>query len=371
MVRLLDADPDWLVSLEVFEDIGLEDPQGNRIAEQTKSTGNGNPVGDHAVGLWKTLNNWIDAVESGELDLERTLFEIYVSTPKAGRIVESFSRARTLDEAGTALEEAKHITWGDAPDYPLKRGIPKSIAEYLSRVFDADVSLVSKLIMSFTYRSGTGSPQQELRSLLSKALIPTEFLDDVLKYSLGWVKHETDILLEQKKPAVISVERFRNSVSSFVQKLAYRSILNTYAKQPPLEQIQSDLQLRTYVSQLELIESNDSDKIRAVTDYLKASSDRTQWSEKGLVHESSFDELEDGLNRTWKNLKSKVDIMLSSQGEIERGQYLYSECSQHKATLEGLELPNHFIPGSFHALADSQSVGWHPDYKNKLKDHRK
>ena len=200
MVRLLDADPDWLVSLEVFEDIGLEDPQGNRIAEQTKSTGNGNPVGDHAVGLWKTLNNWIDAVESGELDLERTLFEIYVSTPKAGRIVESFSRARTLDEAGTALEEAKHITWGDAPDYPLKRGIPKSIAEYLSRVFDADVSLVSKLIMSFTYRSGTGSPQQELRSLLSKALIPTEFLDDVLKYSLGWVKHETDILLEQKKP---------------------------------------------------------------------------------------------------------------------------------------------------------------------------
>jgi hypothetical protein len=101
--------------------------------------------------------------------------------------------------------------------------------------------------------------------------------DDVLKYSLGWMKQQTDILIEQKKPAVISVEKFRNSVTSFVQKLTYRTILNTFAKQPTPEQIQTDLQLRTYVRQLELIDSDDLDKIRAVTDYLKASSDRTYW----------------------------------------------------------------------------------------------
>lgn len=368
LVKLLEADPDWSVSLEVFEDVGVEGPLGNRIAEQNKSTSNGNPVADHAVGLWKALSNWVNAVESGELELGNTLFEIYVSAPKTGRIVEGFSHARTISEAGTALEEAKRIIWGDAPEYLLKQRMPKSIAEYVSRVFDADPSSVSRIIMAFTYRSGTGSPQQELLSLLSKALIPTEFVDDVLLYSLGWVKQQIDILLEQKRPAVVSVERFRTSVTSFVQKLAYRSILNTYAKQPTREQIETDLQLRTYVRQLELIESDDIDKIRAVTDYLKASSDRTYWSEKGLIHESSFDEFEDGLNRTWKNLKSKFDILLSGKNEIERGQFLYSECSEHKSTLEGLELPYHFVPGSFHALADSEDIGWHPDYKSKLRD---
>jgi hypothetical protein len=87
-----------------------------------------------------------------------------------------------------------------------------------------------------------------------------------------------------------------------------------------------------------------------------------------LVFDSSFDEFEDGLVRTWTNLKRKTDIRLSHKDDIEKGQYLYADCSDHKAKLEGLEIPNHFTPGSFHALSDGEAVGWHPDYKDKLKN---
>jgi hypothetical protein len=35
-----------------------------------------------------------------------------------------------------------------------------------------------------------------------------------------------------------------------------------------------------------------------------------------------------------------------------------------------LEVPRHFTPGCFYALADTKSVGWHPDYKSKLKSRQ-
>ncbi len=87
-----------------------------------------------------------------------------------------------------------------------------------------------------------------------------------------------------------------------------------------------------------------------------------------MVVDSSFDEFEDGLVRTWTNLKRKTDIGLSQKDDLKKGQYLYADCLDHKAKLEGLEIPNHFTPGSFHALSDKEVVGWHPEYKDKLKN---
>src|ERR1700733_2744590 len=154
LVRLLEADPDWFVSLEVFDDVGLEGPKGQRLAEQSKSALAGNPVSDRGIDLWKTFSNWVDAVEAGELPIEKTLFEIYVAQPRSGPIVKSFSEAKTLDEARQALRRAKTLLWGRPPEYPIKAGLAKTVRSYVTRVFDADELLVSKIIRSFTYSSG-------------------------------------------------------------------------------------------------------------------------------------------------------------------------------------------------------------------------
>ena len=95
-MRLLEAEPGWTVSLEVFEDVGVETAEGKRVAEQVKSTYKGNPISDRAVDLWKTFSNWIDAVSCGNLQLDKTTFEIYVSRPKTGDIVSRFSKASSF-----------------------------------------------------------------------------------------------------------------------------------------------------------------------------------------------------------------------------------------------------------------------------------
>jgi hypothetical protein len=174
-------------------------------------------------------------------------------------------------------------------------------------------------------------------------------------------------LIRAGEVACISVGAFRRNITSFVRRLDRRTILTTFAKAPTLTEIESQ-RLRTYVRQIELIKEEDEHKIRAITDYLRAEVDRTHWAEKGYVHDLSFDEFEENLQRTWINLKNKTDIAFSGHSEIERGKYLCSECEMHRVFLEGLDLPPHFTPGSFHALSDKKVIGWHPNYEILLKE---
>jgi hypothetical protein len=361
---LLTCDEDWAVSLEVFEDVGVEQTDGSRVVEQVKSTSDGNPVANRSVELWKTFANWIDAVEHGELLSNRTKFEIYVSRPRHGVIVDSFAQAGSATDARHALLQAKSMIWGTPPNYEQRLTVADKLRPYVTRVFEADQDVVCAIIQSFELVCGTGSPQADLRELLAKALIPPDIIEDTLLFSLGWVKEQTDRLIEQQQPAVVLVKEFRTRLIAFVRKHDRRTILVSVGKKPSQEAISTDLaSLKTYLVQLDLIECDDDDKVGAVTDYLRAVADRTYWSAEGLVDEGSFDEFEEILIRNWKNNKTKIEISHTSANDVQRGKYLYSECCLVQARIEGLDVPPHFVAGSFHALSDALAVGWHPNYQ--------
>jgi hypothetical protein len=138
--------------------------------------------------------------------------------------------------------------------------------------------------------------------------------------------------------------------------------LASVAKAPDAARVAEHLQLRTYVRQLTLVELLDDDKIRAVTDFIKAEVDRVDWAAKGRVVATSFDAFEDELVAAWQNLKRRCEISHKSHPDAERGQLLYSHCYEHSTKLDGADVPEHFCRGSFHKLADARVVGWHPNY---------
>lgn len=367
LARLLEAASGSAVSLEVFEDVGVESTDGHRTAEQVKSTFEGNPVSDRALDLWKTFSNWVDAVRDGELQIDNASFEIYVSRPVTGTIVQSFSDAKTLRDAQAAIKQARDKLWGAAPHYNERPKVSDTIKDFVANVFEADLSVISSIVEAFSLSSGSGDSYADLEIKIEEKFIAPEYISDVLMHALGWVKCQTDRLIEQKKPAIIYRDDFHREVTAYLRKIAYRGILESYAKDPSQQEIDSHLRLRDYIRQLELINCDDDDKLEAVRDFLSASVDRTHWSEQGLVHDSSFDEFEDNLLRTWKNNKRASNIEAAHHDDVNKGKLLYSKCCAHRAKLEGFDVPNHFTPGSFQALSDEGTVGWHPEYKNKLK----
>ncbi len=62
---LLKAKQDDIISLEYFEDVGVEELDGTILAEQDKSYLSSNPLSDRSVVFWKTFRNWVDAADTG------------------------------------------------------------------------------------------------------------------------------------------------------------------------------------------------------------------------------------------------------------------------------------------------------------------
>ncbi len=359
--RLLDAENDWVVSLEFFEDVGVESPEGMKIAEQDKSSLSGNPTADRSVSLWKTFSNWTDAIKCGDLDVNLTVFELYSTCQTHGEIVDIFSSATTESSVKKAIEDAKvKLNWGRVEQFP------KDLFPLLSNFFSLEETKLLKLIENFHVLTPKISPYDDIKIKLAKLFCPDEIVDQVMEHALGWIKIRVDNLISSKKNAIIKKSEFRAEIISFIRAIDTRTILHSFAHKPQIDEINYELAIRTYVKQLDIVNFNDTIKMQAVIDYLLAATDRTEWSLKGYVNATSFIDYEDDLKRIWLNEKMINDIDNASLDESVKGQLLCLNCLKKHEKIQGLEVPLHFTAGSFHALADSQLIGWHSDFENEL-----
>jgi hypothetical protein len=107
--------------------------------------------------------------------------------------------------------------------------------------------------------------------------------------------------------------------------------------------------------------------LHSINEYLRASVTRTRLAEEGIVHGDSFTDYEEALTTFWRNKKRQNALTHTQRTPEDMGQLLLSDCCLHQQKLQGLEMPAYFTPGSYHALADAETIGWHPEYHVRLK----
>ena len=365
-VRLLQAEPGSFVSVEVLDDVAITRPTGTTTVEQTKSATSSNPIADRSVEFWKTLANWIRAVESGQVDPAVTSFEMFVSKKRPGKVAQSFASAKNPIEAAGVLAGARTALWGKPMTFPKRSKVATALAPHMECVFTAKADIVTKIIAQLSLVFGSGSSKADLVNLLKAKIISEDMLEVVAQQMLGWVKMTIDGQIEKGGPAIISTDDFGAELNAFVRKYDRFAILNSFAPAPEKATLDLEFQNRTYVRQLDIIGADYDAKLTAANDHLRAAVDRSLWATKGLVHRTSFDEFENVLTRAWIAKKEIATIQSKGQAPDICGRLLYSECSLFQAPLEGRSVPPHFTPGCYHALADKLSVGWHPEFKTLL-----
>lgn len=365
LVHLLKAKAGDTVCLELFEDVGVEKADGSRIAEQDKSNLATNPLSNRSPQFWKTFRNWVEALRSKLFDPEKTSFVIYASRAVTGRIAESFHKAITIPDAIAAIAEADSLLGLASPDAPPSDS-DDPFASCLRTLLQSDKGLLAKVIVNFTIDSANGSPHDEIRPLLLDKFVSEDAYEDVVRWAHGWVKTRVDRLLELQQPARVTQSEFHKAILSYVRSHDRVDILRSMAAKPSDENITAEMAFRDYVRQLRLIDLDDLDILEAVNDYIRAATDRTIWSEQGLIDESSLDKLAEELASAWRNKKRRVSIGYADKPENMQGQVLYSDCMDQQTQLDNLATPTHFIRGSWHALADDRTIGWHPRYGTQL-----
>ena len=124
---LMDAPDGSSCSLELLDDVTEQTPDGKTKLGQSKSALTDNPVADRAISLWKTLFNWLELVKAGLIDPTKTIFELYVSRPVQGEIIQAFNDSRSTTEAQSAVNKAREELWGTAPNYAKRSSLSDSI----------------------------------------------------------------------------------------------------------------------------------------------------------------------------------------------------------------------------------------------------
>lgn len=350
--------------MEYLDDVAQEDFQHVKLG-QSKSALTDNPVADRAQPLWKTLSNWVTLAAEGGCDPDCTVFEMYVSRPVSGLLVDAFSASASLDAAQAAILSARYTLWGDGPKYLQRSKVAAGIAPYVDRVFTADQVLFARIIKNFTLTCGSGSPQADVEAILKTHPITQSKIRDIADHMSGVVKRRVDEFLEAGKPAIITSDEFHTWYTAYVQKVDRDMVLRTHAKRPSDKEVEDHLP-RIFVQQLDLIGLPFEDKLEAVGDYLMAAADRTAWAASGDVDATSFGELDISLKRTWKNKRLACKVAHADKAIGDQGLALYADCMDVNLAVQHKEAPDHFIPGCLHRLADDLSIGWHPDFAGQL-----
>ena len=374
MASLLLAAPEnsW-VSLEYLDDVAQQNADGTILAVQSKDTEATNPVTDRTVQMWKTFANWARDVRERRLDATLTTFEIYVSRKVSGKLANEFAAANTKEAALKAFEKARTLLWGESPGFSKKGAVADTLREHLEEVFDTSAKAFRAVIEKFQLTCALKNPELDLLDAVKQRMEfePDDLVVEVVVDVCGWVKTLVAAELRERKAPIINAGEFKRHLTASFAKLKPGGALTDIGAKEPSPSDVAKLLCEKFVRQMDIINSDEDTRNRAMACLFKARTARTKWSERGeaLVHDADVREFEEGLKQVWRNLKTEVDAFVDPNriDEPRRGRLLMAKCEGHTCPVEQKTVPAYFIPGCFHELANRLALGWHPQFEALLR----
>jgi hypothetical protein len=238
-----------------------------------------------------------------------------------------------------------------------------SCYRFLKKLLDTDAAVRRSLIRRFKFESTQEDPLDAIRALI-RITVSAEMVDECCRYAVGRAKDEVEALIRAGQPPLVKAGTFQLAFRAFVHKHDLSGLLTSIEPAPPASVIAKTLAgSPVFVRQLEIIDLPQELRLRAVSDFLQASACKTRWAEKGQVVFESLAEFDENLIRRHGFVKMEIDETHTNVGPMAQGRTLYARCAITNITLEGREVPGHFVPGCFNELANRFLVGWHPNYK--------
>lgn len=359
-LHLLTCPPKAKVSLEYLDDVAVHYADGSVLLEQTKSALSQNPLADWATDLWKCIANWLLSVSAGTVSADLASFRLYVTPIKSG------SRSAALSQAVTQAEVETVLSGVQKSLKKMKK--EPSCFSHIQKVLSVTPEARHKVISRFQIISCDSDPVDPIRALLRPTVAPS-LVDPLCQFAIGRAKETADGLIRKGKTAMIAGDEFKADFRHFVQKNNLPSLLTPLTNAPSDIAVSSLLAKHPmFVQQLDLVQVELDDRVRAVSDFLRAAADKSTWLEAGVVFETGLKEWDNELIRRHQLVRGEVLDVHADKDLATRGRIIYRQSAQMEPPLEGRAVPGHFVHGCLNTLADSKTIGWHPDYQTLLKD---
>ncbi|WP_417873941.1 ABC-three component system protein [Xanthomarina gelatinilytica] len=358
---LSDLKPGGFVGVECGDDIVIKkNVSGNsEFYEQDKSSISTKlPFADLSSDLWKTLGIWLNKVKTDSIDLEECHF-FMVSNRKipTSRLVWKFSDAKNDDELDNCVKLLKSI------GATHKGKMAPTIANVLA-FNDTDLKALIKKIQVFDNSSSKNVIYKE--GIRNNMKIGKDIpFDNIYQNFIGWAFDKIVNSWNNKTDAWLEVDAFVSLSNRLITQYSNRPFIERTIDNLPVSK--GDIKkhkTENFVKQLEHIDADEDEKIMAINDYLRASSEKTRFAKEANITIQDWRQFEENLVDRWSMIFKPTCKLSNSLSDEKKGYEIYYKTLTHKEKLCGIETEqNYTTRGAYHRLANKISIGWHPLWK--------
>jgi hypothetical protein len=129
---------------------------------------------------------------------------------------------------------------------------------------------------------------------------------------------------------------------------------------------------RLFVHQLRLIEIGNGRIFHAIRNFFRAFEHRSRWIREDLILVGDLERYEERLIEEWdilfQQMRDELGEEASKESKKIAAQTLYKwvETATHPQIKPGVTEPS-IARGTYHLLSDSQRVGWHLEFEQRLR----
>lgn len=355
---------EFTVSIETLDDVVFETSGDAADLLQTKHHINETcNLTDASVELWKTLRIWSERLKNNEIEDGAALF--LITTSNAG---EGSASSYLREDCHRDIEKAKQRLNSTATT--SSNATNKSAYTAFSNLSDPQKDTLLNMIYVLDGAPNIQSIDGKLKEVLFYA-VKSDFLTSFMQRIEGWwfrraINHLSSPnqvpILDKELSAELDRlrEQFKEDSLPIDDDLMGHTVDATGYKD------------HTFVKQLELINIGSVRILHAVRNYFRAAEQRSRWLREDLLLVGELDRYEDRLIEEWEIIfeqkKEEIGENAAEEQKIAVAKEIYAwvERNSHPLIRKGVAEPS-IARGSYQILSNSQKVGWHLEFQNRLK----
>jgi hypothetical protein len=364
-LQRLKKNNDFSIAIETIDDISFESTGEPIELLQTKHhlNAHGN-ITNTAPDLWKTIRIWCEKFIDGSVPQDATRFLVTNAAAAEGSACHYLKEANGIRETEKAIERLNAVaqtstSQPNMPAYKIYQSLqPDQKIKLFESVFvlDGEPSIIEL--------------NQALREEVYYA-VEERFMDPFLLRLEGWwFRRAIEHLAKKSDKAILSQEiseQFTLLREQFkrenlpIDEDIVATVVNA-----------SGYDSRVFVQQLRLIEVGNPRIMFAIRDYYRAFTQRSRWLREDLLNVGELDRYEKQLMEEWgfyfEQMRDKLGENAAEEEKRKTAQALYEWIETGNLKCIRRDCTAGFIArGSYHWLADSQQVGWHLEFRERLK----
>lgn len=352
------------VFVEALDDIEVYSPtQGHRVLQTKHHADASDRLGDASPDLWKSLRIWSDAIVSGRASSSATYCLITTATAAEGSVA-----ARLRNGAGRDVQTALRDLAATARSSQNKQ-------TEAARTRFIGLSQAQRSLTVHTFVVADAAPSilrvdEELAGHLRFVVEPRHMTALIQRLEGWWYRRVVGHLVDGSRMPIEGSE-VEEQLADLREQFKRDNLPIDVLDWPvPIDAL--GFAGRTFVRQLHLLGIGNARVVTAIRDYLRAYEQRARWVREELVYAPELERYERRLIEEWQlhfeTMKEIIGPQAAEDECVRQARALYRWAEQDAQIWIRPACREPFVMrGSFHKLSDESRVGWHPEFRDRLR----